>query len=92
MRVNPSHIQAYRNMAAQIRPAALEQQPVDRTSVQATGRRKAVKIEGSEFINYLSKAEKNFLVEKFPVAKHPSTRADGGFGDKTRGTYLDLKA
>ena len=79
-------------MAAQIRPAAIEQQRVDRASVQATGKRKAVEIEGSEFINYLSKAEKNFLVEKFTVAKHSPTQANGGFGDKTRGTYLDLKA
>ena len=92
MRVNPSHIQAYRNMAAQIRPAAIEQQRVDRASVRATGKRKAVEIEGSEFINYLSKGEKNFLVERFAVAKHPPTRANNRFGDNTRGTYLDLKA
>lgn len=92
MRVNPSHIQAYRNMGAQLRPAALEQQRVDRASVQATGKRKAVEIEGSEFINYLSKSEKNFLVERFTVATHPSTRSKSGFSDKTRGTYLDLKA
>jgi hypothetical protein len=92
VRVNPSHIQAYRNMAAQVRPVTPEQQRVDRASVQATGKRKAVEIEGSEFINYLSKAEKNFLVERFTAAEHPSTRSNGGFGDKTRGTYLDLKA
>ena len=79
-------------MAAQIRPVALEQQRVDRASVQATGKRKAVEIEGSEFINYLSKAEKNFLVERFTVAKHPPTQANNGFGDKTLGVYLDLKA
>ncbi len=79
-------------MAAQLRPAALEQQRVDRASVQATGKRKAIEIEGSEFINYLSKAEKNFLVERFTAARHPSTRPNGGFSDKTRGIHLDLKA
>ena len=92
MRVNPSHIQAYRSIAAQIRPPAPESQRIERATGKAATRRNALQIEGSEFINYLSKAEKRFLVEKFSGTQKQAGHSGERFCDKTRGVYLDLKA
>ena len=91
MKVNPSHIQAYRSTIAQIRPPAQNKSQTTRVSTNPASKRNAMRIEGSDFIGYLSKAEKKYLVEQFSDQKQGMSRSVGG-GAKAPGTYLDIKA
>ncbi len=92
MKVNPSHIQAYRSMTGQIRPAAQEDRQATRVSGKSVSKRNAVRIEGSEFAGYLSKAETKYLVEQFSEQKQAVSRPNGNSGTTAPGFYLDIKA
>lgn len=92
MRVNPSHIQAYRTMALQIRPNPVQSEKIDTARTASSARRGKLEIEGSAFASYLSKAEKQFIVEKFSG----SNSSPGGIPEEIRGrtlgNFLDIKA
>ena len=92
MRVNPSHIQAYRSMAVQIQPGPSEGQRFDRAHAAASTGRNKLEIEGSTFANLLSKAEREFIIEKFSESSSPSGHTAGESRGRTRGVYLDVKA
>ncbi len=79
-------------MILQTRPATSGSQGTERASKPVSSRRDAIRIEGSEFVDYLSKAERKFIIDKFADSEHASDRKVARFGEKTRGIYLDLKA
>lgn len=92
MKVNPSHIQAYRSMVGQIRPAAQQDRQTTRVADKTVSKRNAARIEGSEFQGYLSKAEKKYIVEQFSGQKQAVPRQNGSNGPTAPGFYLDIKA
>ena len=91
MKVNPSSIQAYRNM---MQPARISSNPAERGAAdrpQPGAKLKASGIESSQFIDLLSKAERDYLTEKFP-ARASAVSGGRAFEATSKGSFLDVKA
>jgi hypothetical protein len=79
-------------MVGQIRPTAQQDRQTTHVVDKTASKRSAVRIEGSEFAGYLSKAEKRYLVEQFSEQKQALSRPNGNGGATAPGSYLDIKA
>ena len=63
-----------------------------RIAMTAPVGKEASRIEGSDFVSYLSRAERKYIIENFADSRHRVIGQDEGLRDRTRGVFLDVKA
>ena len=93
MKIHSDPVQAYRDIASQFKRST-PPQTTDVNKIQQKGSSVSAdaEIDGAKFLDYLSKAERQFLSEVFTANTSRSTQATGGSANKTLGKLLDVKA
>jgi hypothetical protein len=92
VKIHSDPVQAYRDIASQFRRST-SPQTTDVSKVQQKGSSVGAnaEIDGAKFLDYLSKAERQFLSEVFTANTRRSARATGGSASQTLGKLLDVK-
>jgi len=90
MKINPSQIQAYRNALDPLRSTANQPAAQGRTTGKAEGSKASPEIAGSKFVDMLSKAEKQYLAEKFDTAATRKLQSASDSG-RVRGRLVDIR-
>lgn len=89
MKINPSQIQAYRNSIDPLRSPVNQTVPQGRKAERIGGSKAASDIAGSKFIDMLSRAEKQFLAERFNSAASRKIQSSSEIS-RVRGRLLDI--
>ncbi|MBU1318037.1 MAG: hypothetical protein KKG33_07315 [candidate division Zixibacteria bacterium] len=90
MKINPNLIQAYRNIPDPGRVAAQQQGNSGKSVGRASRGKASVEITGSDFLSMLSKAEKQFLSDKFSTTTTRKADSDSRVSSQ-RGRLLDIR-
>lgn len=90
MKINPSQIQAYRNIPDPARISGNQTGMQGQSAGRASGSKASAEIAGSRFLDMLSKAEKQFLADKFDTTATRKSQSDLQIG-KDRGRLLDIR-
>jgi len=90
VKINPNLIQAYRNIPDPGRIAAQQQGSSEKSVGRARSGRAPAEIAGSDFLSTLSKAEKQFLADKFSTTTTRKADSDLHVSSE-RGRLLDIR-
>ena len=93
MKIHSDPVQAYRDIASQFRRSTSPQK-VDESKTQqkSSSVNAGAEINGAKFLDYLSKAERQFLSEVFTANTRRSARTSSGSANQTLGKLMDVKA
>ena len=91
MRISPNAINAYQTQAVKFRKIEQDLAGVQKKR-QSQSASEAAEIKGAKFLEMLSKAERQFLADKFRSDRIRASRNGDNTPDRIRGRLLDIKA